>query len=179
MENGILEVILVLEIVFMPNSKSKKIFGKYFVENNKEKCKLIYNGEEKELEEYYQEFDNKDLIKFKLKFNNNTVDMSYMFDGCENIKSINFEGNTNEIDIGSNNNSINNSQGDFTLDNNYNLLSFSQDIEPFIIFKDDIDLSQGISLISSIANDSNSNNVSSENNLPIKNSSISFISNSY
>ena len=75
MENGILEVILYLEIVFMPNSKSKRIFGETFVKNNKEKCKLIYNGEEKELKEYYQEFDNKDLIKFKLKFNNNTKNL--------------------------------------------------------------------------------------------------------
>ena len=125
MGNGKLEVILVLEIVFKPNSESKRIFGKEFVKNNKEKCKLIYNGEEKKLKEYYQEFDNKDLIKFKLKFNNNTVDMSYMFRGCKNIKSIKFEGNTNEIDIGSNNNSINNSQDNFTLDNNSNSLSSS------------------------------------------------------
>ena len=187
MENGILEVILYLEIVFKPYSKSKRlvfkpyseskrIFGYGFVKNNKEKCKLIYNGEEKELKEYYQEFDNNDLIKFKLKFNNNTINMSYMFDGCKNIKSIKFEGNTNEIDIGSNNILINNSQDKFTLDNNYNLLSFSQDKEPFIIFKDDIDLSQGMPTFSSIAKASNSNNVSSENNLLIKNSSISFIS---
>ena len=89
MENGILEVILYLEIVFKPKySESKRIFGEEFVNNNKEKCKLIYNGEEKELKEYYQEFDNKDLIKFKLKFNNNTINMSCMFDGCKNIKSI-------------------------------------------------------------------------------------------
>ena len=98
MENGILEVILYLEIVFMPNSESKRIFGDGFVKNNKEKCKLIYNGEEKELKEYYKEFDNKDLIKFKLKFNNNTVDMSYMFDCCRNIISIKFE-NNNSINI--------------------------------------------------------------------------------
>ena len=176
MENGILEVILYLEIVFMPNYNWKRIFGKTFVKNNKEKCNLIYNDEEKELKEYYQEFDNKDLIKFKLKFNNNTVDMSYMFDGCYNIKSVKFEVNTNEIDIGSNNNSINNSQDNFTLDNNSNSLSSSQDKEHFNIFKNDIDLSQGIPTFSSIAKASNSNNVSSENNLPIKNSSISVIS---
>ena len=133
MENGNLEVILVLEIAFKPNSESKRIFGETFVKNNKEKCKLIYNDEEKELKEYYQEFDNKDLIKFKLKFNNNTVDMSYMFKECKNIKSIRFEGNTNEIDIGSNNNSINNSQDNFTLDNNSNSLSSSEDKEPFNI----------------------------------------------
>ena len=94
MENGILEVILYLEIVFMPkseiekilfipNSESKRIFGEDFVENNKEKCKMIYNGEEKELKGYYQEFDNKDLIKFKLKFNNNTINMSCMFKKCK------------------------------------------------------------------------------------------------
>ena len=135
MENVILEVILYLEIVFMPNSESKRIFGDEFVKNNKEKCKLIYKGEEKELKEYYQEFDNQDLIKFKLKFNNNNVDMSYMFYGCKNIKSIKFEGNTNEIDIGSNNNSINNSQDNFTLDNNSSSLSFSQDKELLLYLK--------------------------------------------
>ena len=169
MENGILEVIFYLEIVFIPNSKSKRIFGETFVENNKEKCKLIYNGEEKELKEYYQEFDNKDLIKFKLKFNNNTINMSYMFAGCYNIKSIKFEGNTNEIDIGSNNNSINNSQDNFTLDNNYNSLSSSQDKEPFIIFTEEAELYKGIApSISSITKASNSNNVFSENNSLIK-----------
>ena len=176
MENGILEVILYLEIVFMPNSKRKRIFGETFVKNNKEKCNLIYNDEEKELKEYYHEFDNKDLIKFKLKFNNNTVDMSYMFDECKNIISIKFEENTNVIDIGSNNNSINNSQENFTLDNNSNsLLSYSEDKE--IFYNDEAELYKGIvSSISSIANASNSNNVSSENNLLIKNSSISSIS---
>ena len=45
-----------------------------------------------------------------------------MFDGCKNIKSIKFEGNTNEIDIGSNNNSINNSQDNYISDNNSNSL---------------------------------------------------------
>ena len=85
MKNRNLEVILYLEIVFMPNSESKRIFGETFVKNNKEKCKLIYNGEEKELKEYYQEYDNKDLIKFKLKFNNNIINISCMFKECKNI----------------------------------------------------------------------------------------------
>ena len=145
MENGILEVILYLEIIFMPNSdskrifddefdfmpnsKSKRIFGDRFVKNNKEKCKLIYNGEEKELKEYYQEFDNKDLIKFKLKFNNNIINMSWMFAGCKDIKSIKFEGNTNEIDIEPNDNLINNCQENYTLDNNSKSISSLQDKE--------------------------------------------------
>ena len=136
---------------------------------------MIYNDEEKELKEYYQEFDNKDLIKFKLKFNNNTINMSCMFNGCDDIKSIKFEENTNEIDIGSNNNSINNSQGDFTLDNNSNSLSSSHQ-DKALFYNDEAELYKGIPSISSIANASNSNNVSSENNLLIKNSSISFIS---
>ena len=123
---------------------------------------MIYNCEEKELKEYYQEFGNKDLIKFKLKFNNNTINMSSMFKKCKNIKSIKFEGNTNEIDVGSNNNSINNSQDNFTLDNNSNSLSSSQDKELF--YNDEAELYKGIvSSISSIANAGNSNNVSSEN----------------
>ena len=175
MENGILEVILMLEIVFMHNSESKRIFGDGFVKNNKEKCKLIYNGDEKELKEYYQEFDNKDFIKFKLKFNNNTINMSHMFDRCKNIISIKFEENTNEIDIGSNNNSINNSQVNFTLENNPNSLSSSQNKELF--YNNETELCKGIvSSIFSTAKANNSNNVSSESNLLIKNSSISFIS---
>ena len=175
MENGILEVILDLEIVFKPSFESKRIFGETFVKNNKEQCKLLYNGEEKELKEYYQEFDNKDLIKFKLKFNNNTINMSHMFDRCKNIISIKFEENTNEIDIGSNNNSINNSQVNFTLENNPNSLSSSQNKELF--YNNETELCKGIvSSIFSTAKANNSNNVSSESNLLIKNSSISFIS---
>ena len=91
-----------------------------------------------------------------------------MFDECRNIKSIKFEGNTNEIDIGSNNNSINNSQENFTLDNNSNsLLSYSEDKE--IFYNDETELYKGIvSSISSIANAGNSNNVSSENKKKIQ-----------
>ena len=78
--------------------------------------------------------------------------MSYMFCYCRNIKSIKFEGNTNEIDIGSNNNSINNSQVNFTLENNPNSLSSSQEKE----LNDEIELYKGIiSSISSIEKVSN------------------------
>jgi hypothetical protein len=57
-----------------------KILGKKFVENNKDKCKIIYNDKEKELKEYYEEFNNMNVIKFKLKFIKKIIDMSYMFE---------------------------------------------------------------------------------------------------
>ena len=136
---------------------------------------MIYNGEEKELKEYYQEFDNKDLIKFKLKFNNNNVDMSYMFEFCRDIKSIKFEGNTNEIDVGSNDDSINDSQDNFALANNSNSLSSSLQ-DKALFYNDEAELYKGIPSISFIEKASNFNDISSENNLLIKNSYISFIS---
>ena len=127
MEIRTFNVILGIVLVCKFNSKRTRIFGKEFVQNNKEKCKMIYKDIEKELKEYYQEFDNKDLIKFKLKFINNTINMSCMFKECENIESIKFEENNNEINIESNNNdSVNNCQNNSTLDiNSSSLLSLS------------------------------------------------------
>ena len=78
------------------NSKLR-IFGKNFVNKNKGKCKIIYKNKQFELEEYLEDIDKnynkKDLIKLKLKINNNFIDMSHMFDGCKTLLSIfeNFE----------------------------------------------------------------------------------------
>ena len=99
MEHKNFEEILELEIACKPNLERLKIFGKKFVENNKDKCKIIYNDKEKELKEYYEEFNNMNVIKFKLKFIKKIIDMSYMFEMCDNLISIKIKGDTNGINI--------------------------------------------------------------------------------
>ena len=117
-----------------------------------------------ELKEFYSDFDNKDLIKFKLKISSNIIDMSHMFDTCKNLISIKIIENLSEINIisieSNNNKQVNNKEEDFTLDNDsyisYSLLSLS-DKEKITIFKDTIDSQKGIyRSISSVPKTSNS-----------------------
>ena len=65
MENVTLKMILNLEIICKPNSKRTRIFGVKFVKNNRDKCKIIYNFKKHDLKEYYEEFDNLDLLNLK------------------------------------------------------------------------------------------------------------------
>ena len=71
------------------NTNKIKLFGKTFVENNKNNCKLIINGEILELCEYYEikENENKN-ITLKLIEKNEIIDMSYMFHECVALLSI-------------------------------------------------------------------------------------------
>ena len=63
-----------------------KIFGEKFVENNKQKCKIIINGKEEELCSYYNiEKTENNIFQIKLKGINNINDISYMFCGCESL----------------------------------------------------------------------------------------------
>ena len=67
-----------------------KLFGERFVENNKNKCKIIINGKEKELCTFYN-FDNMDenqIFTIKLKGINNIDDISFMFCGCLSLFSL-------------------------------------------------------------------------------------------
>ena len=70
------------------NEKKIKIFGKEFVENNKEKCKLFIEGKEYELMEYL-DIKNIKEIKDKLEITlvgiRNITNASYMFSGREGI----------------------------------------------------------------------------------------------
>ena len=66
-----------------------KIFGEHFVKNNKNKCKMIINGKERELSSYLNDNDIKDRkIELKLKVINKMIDISYMFCGCISLKEI-------------------------------------------------------------------------------------------
>ena len=68
-----------------------RILDKYFIKQNKNKCKLIYNNKKYKLKEYFEEIDNnykdKDIIKLKLYGINNISDMSRMFYGCYHLSS--------------------------------------------------------------------------------------------
>ena len=70
----------------------KKIFGSKFVENNKNICKIIINGNEFELSEYIN-INNVNKIKnnifeIKLKGIKNVTNMSYMFSNCKSLLSL-------------------------------------------------------------------------------------------
>ena len=84
---------LIWEIIYISeyNENKLKIFDKLFVDNNKDKCKIIYNHKEYELKEYFEEIDNRhnnQEIKIKIKDINNIYDMSYMFNNCKNLFKI-------------------------------------------------------------------------------------------
>ena len=61
-----------------------RIFGKYFVEQNRNKCKIIYNNKKYKLKEYFGEIDNNynpkiKEIKIKLIGIYNIINMKKMF----------------------------------------------------------------------------------------------------
>ena len=74
------------------NNELMKILGKEFIKNNRNKCKIIYKNKIYELKEYFEDIDNNynhmDLIKFKLIFIHNIIDMSYEFYNCNSLISI-------------------------------------------------------------------------------------------
>ena len=81
-----------IEIKYRPERKNKemiRIFGKGFLENNIQKCKIIYKGKEYELGGYLKDIDffynNKNKFTLKLKGINNITDISRLFDNCESL----------------------------------------------------------------------------------------------
>ena len=83
----------IYELEYKVSKEGKtRIFSFDFIENNKNKCQIIYNEQEYELTEYFENIDKNytrnELIKFQLRINNNITDISYMFDFCETLLSI-------------------------------------------------------------------------------------------
>ena len=75
------------------NEKDDKIrlFGKKFVDNNKNICKIIYKEKIYELTEHFHKsiYDIKeDILEIKLKGINQITNLSCMFDYCENLISL-------------------------------------------------------------------------------------------
>ena len=65
-----------------------KLFGKEFIENNRNNCQIIIDEETKNLTEY---IEITKLIKpIKLKINNNIINISSMFYKCNNLYSVDF-----------------------------------------------------------------------------------------
>ena len=76
-----------------PIDRRVKLFDSVFVKNNKDKLSVEVNGnKEKELKEYYYNYSNNNELKVKLiEIGNNSVtDMSYMFNNCKNLVSVDF-----------------------------------------------------------------------------------------
>ena len=68
-----------------------RILGEKFVENNKDKAKIIFNGIEYELKQYfgdiYYNYIDEELILLKLRIFEDITDMSEMFCKCTELYS--------------------------------------------------------------------------------------------
>ena len=122
-------------IIYKPkqNNKTKvRIFGRIFVENNKDKCNITYRGKDFKLKEFFEDIDenynHNGQILLTLNGINNITDISHFFANCDNLESIiilqknNFFKTTNLIQ--KNDSSLNNSTINFSKDIN----SLSSDI---------------------------------------------------
>ena len=69
-----------------------KILDNTFIMNNKDKAKIIYNNCEFDLKEYFEDIDknHKEKVKFLLCLSKNIKNMSYIFNGCKSLISINY-----------------------------------------------------------------------------------------
>ena len=82
-----------IHIIYKPKKDNKdktRIFGKKFVKNNKYKAKIIYNGNEYELKEYFEDIihdDDKYEIRLTLRILEDIIDLGGMFSGCDCLYS--------------------------------------------------------------------------------------------
>ena len=123
------EIIINYNII---EEKEIKLFGKIFVENNKDNCKIIIEDKEYELIEKYKikNIKNKsnNIFSIKLKGIQNITNMSYMFSGCDSVKSLpdisNWNiANANDTECSSLNSLPDISNWNTTNDNNTNINS--------------------------------------------------------
>ena len=101
MSKGIVQDFLFFQLEYKAtNGREIKLFGKYFVEKNKDKSKIIYNEKEYELTEYFEVGNNlnndNNLIKIQLKIDNNITNIANMFNGCETLLSFRDISNLND-----------------------------------------------------------------------------------
>ena len=84
------------------NDEKVKILDRYFIKKNKDKAKIIYKNKIYELKEYFEDIDtnynHKDLIKIKIIFIHNIINMSYMFYDCYTLISL-YDNNETNIKI--------------------------------------------------------------------------------
>ena len=84
-----------IELNYKPKSDNEekvRLFGDDFIKNNLHKCKIIYDNEENDIKEYFEdidwEYNHKNPITIKLKGINNITDMSDMFYDCNSLSSL-------------------------------------------------------------------------------------------
>ncbi len=87
-----------IKITYKPietNEENVRIFGKAFVANNKDKCKIVYKDNEYDLTEYVNDIDNnynnKDLFSIKLRGINNITTTYQMFNACDLLISLDIQ----------------------------------------------------------------------------------------
>ena len=84
------DIINKMTIIYNINNQNRiKIFGKYFVENNKNNCNLIINSIKQELTDYIEikEKEQKHL-EIKLIESNIITNMYAMFYECRSLSSL-------------------------------------------------------------------------------------------
>ena len=83
------------------NANEVRILGEKFVENNKDKAKIIFNGKEHELKKYFKDINydyvNEEGILLKLRIFEDIIDMSEMFYECDELYSFPEDNNIEEI----------------------------------------------------------------------------------
>ena len=72
---------------YIIKDKEIKIFGTNFVNNNKNNCKMIIEGNEMELKDKINNITN-NILEIKLKGIKNITNMSYMFAYCSSLNSL-------------------------------------------------------------------------------------------
>jgi len=74
------------------NENDVHIFGKKFVENNKDKCKIVFENKEYELNEYFKikNYTSNKLkkLQIQLKYLNNVTNMHCIFQNCTSLSSL-------------------------------------------------------------------------------------------
>ena len=140
------------------NEGKIKLFDYFFVDKNKDKCKIIYNGKEYELSEYFEvdkHYNYNDSIIIQLRINNNITDISEMFWNCEELLSIKDIPNINYYHISN----LNKSFSDFNSNNSSEKSQNSNGTEKSDTFCDEN------STLSPINNNSISSNYSNINDI--------------
>ena len=84
-----------IELYYKPkedNEEKVKIFDREFINNNRDKCKIIYENYEYDLTEYFNDitydYNNKDSFNLKLRGVNNITNSYNMFYFCDSLQSL-------------------------------------------------------------------------------------------
>jgi DNA polymerase III epsilon subunit-like protein len=80
-----------IRIIYKVNNGEIKLFGNDFVKNNKNNCKLIIDGKEQELKEFYKFSlfgEKKSILEIKLKNITKITNMSNIFSKCSSLLKI-------------------------------------------------------------------------------------------